>query len=143
MRQSRFESQAMVRSSTVEQAILMESELAVYPYTGSDNFVQHCSAKDGIGLGKNAAAIRLDPSLRKGSTSATETFGNPCLLAPKEEQAKEFDVANVEVWALTPSDNVKDAERLELTSFFQQHQQEERRRKLDLFGILVGGPKRK
>lgn len=143
MRQSRFDSQALVRSSTVEQAILMESELAVYPYTGSNNFVQHCSAKDGIGLGENAFAIRLDPSLRKGFTAASEAFGNPCLLAPKEQKAVDFQVANIEVWALTPSDNVKDAEHLELTSFFQQRQQEERQKKLDLFGILVGGPKRK
>lgn len=143
MRQSRFESQALVKSATVEQAILMESELAVYPFTGSNNFVQHCSLEDGIGLGENAAAIRLDPSLRTGSAAPSETFGNPCLLDPKEEKSLNFQVANVEVWALTPNDNVKDAEQLELTSFFQQQKQEERHKRLDLFGILVGGPKRK
>jgi TLD len=143
MRQSRFESQALVRSATVEQAILMESELAVYPYTGGNNFVQHCSAGDGIGLGDNALAIRVDPSLRTGSTAASETFGNPCLLDPKEEAFRTFQIANLEVWTLTPHDTVKEAEQTELKAFFQQRQREEHKNRLDLFGILVGGPKRK
>ncbi|CAB9524948.1 Oxidation resistance protein 1 [Seminavis robusta] len=143
MRQSRFESQALVRSATVEQAILMESELAVYPFTGANNFVQHCTPSDGIGLGDNASAIRLDPSLRTGSTAASETFGNPCLLDPKEETSRSFEVANLEVWTLTPHDTVKEAEQTELKAFFQQRQREEHRNRLDLFGILVGGPKMK
>ena len=115
----------------------------MYPFTARNNCVQHCSAEDGLGLGENAAAIRLDPSLRTGTTTASETFGNPSLLSPKETVPVSFQVANIEVWALTPHDNVKDAEQLELTKFFQQRQQEERHNRLDLFGILVGGPKRK
>jgi len=142
MRQSRFESQALVRSATVEQAILMESELAVYPFTGRNNCVQHCSTGDGIGLGENAAAIRLDPSLRSGSTAASETFGNPCLLDSKSETPVSFQVANLEVWTLTPHDTVKQAEQAELSSFFQtQHHQHEHTSRLDIFGVLLGGPK--
>ena len=139
MRQSRFDSQALLRSATVEEAILMESEMAVYPFTGSNNFVQHCSVDDGIGLGENASAIRLDPSLRTGSTASSETFGNPCLLDPKQERVT-FAVANLEVWTLTPHDTVKEAEKEELTTFFQQCHHENNKR-LNLFGILVGGPK--
>lgn len=139
MRQSRFDSQALLRTATVEEAILLESEMAVYPFTGSNNCVQHCSADDGIGLGENASAIRLDPSLRTGSTAASETFGNPCLLGPKEERVT-FKVANLEVWTLTPHDTVKEAEKEELTTFFQRCEDENSIR-LNLFGILVGGPK--
>ena len=136
MRQSRFDSQALLRNATVEEAILMESEMAVYPFTQSNNFVQHCSVHDGIGLGDNASAIRLDPSLRTGSTAASDTFGNPCLLDPKKERVN-FTVANLEVWTLTPHDKVKEAEQEELATFFQQCQHESNKR-LNLFGILVG-----
>jgi len=139
MRQSRFDSQALLKTGTVEEAILMESEMAVYPYTGSNNWVQHCSTDDGIGLGENASAIRLDPSLRSGYTCASETFASPCLLDPKQERIN-FDVANLEVWTLTPHDTVASAEQEELSRFFQQCQTEENK-KLNLYSILVGGPK--
>lgn len=139
MKQSRFDSQRLVRSSTVEQAILMESELTVFPYNGRNNCVQHCGTEDGIGMGEHMSALKIDSSLRSGFTGSSETFGNPCLIDPKENKVN-FQVANLEVWTLTPYDNVKDAEEAELTTFFQRDNRGQEK-SLNVFNILVGGPK--
>lgn len=133
MRKSRLESQ----KANVAQALIMESELVVFPFTGRNNDTQSCSV-DGIGFGEGTNAIRLDVHLRHGKTAPSETFGNPCLTDSRKE-SDEFEIANLEVWTLTPKDNIKDAARAELSGLFLEGQRDDN--SLNLLGILTGRAK--
>ncbi|KAG7364213.1 TLD domain containing protein [Nitzschia inconspicua] len=82
-------------------------------------------------------AIKLDKSMRTGTTSSSETFGNPCLVK-RESKGEAFKVANIELWSLTPHETEDEADRAEMRSLFL----EEKRlaeSNLNLIEILVGG----
>lgn len=160
MRRSRNEA---VRS-IVEQ-ILLESQMDVFPFTGRNSMVQHCT-KYGIALGHTelldesigkgekddvdgkecesdsagasfGLAIKLDQSFMNGTTSSSETFGNPCLVK-RESRGEAFEVANIELWTMTPHQTEEEADRAEMRSLFL----EEKRHagsNLNLIEILVGG----
>lgn len=144
MRHSRNEPCA----SIVEQA-LIESKMDVFPYTYRNQHVQLCTterialgdieiegmATEGTHYGN---AIRLNGTLTSGSTSTSETFGNPCLIHT-DKRGQEFEVANIELWAMTPHSTTVAAERAEMKSLFL----EEGRiagNKLNLLEIIVGAP---
>jgi hypothetical protein len=144
MRQSRNEP----CPSIMEQA-LTESKMDVFPYTYRNQHLQLCTterislgdieiegmATEGTHYGN---AIRLNGTLRSGSTSTSETFGNPCLIHT-DKRGQEFEVANIELWAMTPHSTVEAAESAEMKSLFL----EEGRiagNKLNLLEIMVGGP---
>lgn len=163
MRRSRNEAV----SSVVEQ-ILMESQIDVYPYTGRNNMVQLCTKDcialghgelqdesiGGKGIKEDAEekaveidsqtsvdfyglAIKLDKSMMRGTTSSSETFGNPCLVN-RGSRGETFEVANIELWSLTPHSTEEVADRAEMRSLFL----EEKRHagsNLNLIEILVGG----
>jgi hypothetical protein len=106
--------------------------------------VQSCSLSDGIRLGQNELlpivptsppqtddninsqawdgehyghAVAIDPQLRAGSTSTSETFGNPCLVRG-DRRGDTFDIVNLEVWTLTAHGTVEEAEHAELERLF-------------------------
>jgi len=157
MRRSRNET---VKS--VMEQILMESQIDVFPFTGSNNMVQLCTA-DGIGLGHGEVeddivvgastdredemdnngktehygyALKLDKSMATGTTSSSETFGNPCLLQ-REKRGETFEVANVELWSLTPHETVEEADQAEMRLLFLQENRNSANN-LNLIEILVG-----
>jgi len=81
-------------------------------------------------------AIKLDKSLATGSTSSSETFGSPCLIE-RERRGEMFEVANIELWTMTPHESIEDADQAEMKALFL----EENRltdTKLNLIEILVG-----
>ena len=80
--------------------------------------------------------LYLQADLLRGSTSTSETFGNPCLVNDTLRGAR-FDVENVEVWTLTPHDTVEQAQDSELSSLFLEGDYP--KKDLNLLGILVGG----
>ena len=164
MRQSRFEP----CESVVEQ-ILMESKMDIFPFTSQNNKVQS-STTTGIALGygevlieeekmmevkqndidetkKSVAnntnhyghAIKLDKSMTSGSTSSSETFGSPCLIE-RESRGKIFEVANVELWSLTPHDTVEEADQAEMKILFLEEENRHNDNSLNLIEILVGAP---
>ena len=146
--------------SVVEQAVL-ESELEVFPLTGANEFVQLCR-RDRIGLGGGEVeildvgngsnedrelvsegsdqhygfAISLAAELNWGTTSTSETFGSPCLTR-RESRGAKFDVANLEVWAMTPYDTVGEAEQDEASRLFF-YEEEVKKSKLNVMKILMG-----
>ena len=156
MRRSRLET----AGKSVWQQICQESEIQVYPYRTGNVAVQYCSNKClmlGQGeiipspkkhnpekpppsnVGKHYGyALYLDKDLTSGSTSSSETFGNPCLLDSTKRGAR-FTVANVEVWTLTPHTTVADAEQSELSNLFLDGGRDSAHR-LNFMNILVGGP---
>jgi hypothetical protein len=83
-------------------------------------------------------ALYLDKDLKSGTTSSSETFGNPCLLDGTQRGAR-FNVANIEVWTLTPHTTVADAEQSELSNLFLDGGRDSAHR-LNFMNILVGGP---
>jgi hypothetical protein len=131
-------------SSILEQ-VHNESEIQVYPYRSGNTALQHCS-KNGIMMGQGELlpathpgehygfALYLDPSFKKGTTSTSETFGNPCLVS-MEERGATFEVSNIELWTLTPHASIEAAERAELSTLFLDGG----RKNLNLLDIIVGG----
>jgi TLD len=77
-------------------------------------------------------AIHLDQFLGSGSTSSSETFGNPCLIH-QNNRGQKFNVANIELWAMTPHETIQDADKAEMKTLFHQSNN------LNLIEILVGG----
>ena len=145
MRRSRLHT----TQSIVEQAT-QESEIQVYPYRVGNVAVQYC-AKDCLMLGQGELlpndlggnhyghGICLDASLLHGTTSTSETFGNPCLVNPDERGAC-FDVSNIEVWTLTAHQTVAEAEQSELSTLFLTDSRDGKDDNLNIMKILVGGP---
>jgi TLD len=82
-------------------------------------------------------ALYLDKNLQTGTTSSSETFGNPCLIDDTRRGAK-FTVANIEVWTLTQHDTVAAADQSELSNLFLDGGRDSKR--LNFMNILVGGP---
>ena len=143
--------------SIVEQ-VLMESKFDVFPYTGQNSHVQRCSIETGMILGEGELdeqstggdhsstggdhfghAIRLAPSMEEAWTSTCETFGSPCLV-PTDRRGEKVEIANVELWALTPHRSIESAVTAEMRNLFLAETGGPTDKNLNLFEILVGGP---
>ena len=143
MRRSRLEA-----TRSIVQQVCQESEIQVYPYRTGNVAVQYCS-KDCLMMGQGELlpsnkpgkhyghAIYLEADLLQGSTSTSETFGNPCLVDGDLRGAR-FEVSNLEVWTLTPHETVAEAEQSELSMLFLTGGRSVKN--LNLMDILVGGP---
>jgi len=156
MRRSRLET----AGKSIVQQVAQESEIQVYPYRTGNAAVQYCSKKclmlgqgeiipsptlhnpdkpKPVRTGKHYGyALYLDKDLQHGTTSTSETFGNPCLTDTKARGAH-FNVSNIEVWTLTPHDTVEEAEQSELSNLFLDGGRDSSHR-LNFMNILVGGP---
>ena len=77
--------------------------------------------------------------MTSGSTSSSETFGSPCLIE-RESRGKIFEVANVELWSLTPHDTVEEADQAEMKILFLEEENRHNDNSLNLIEILVGAP---
>ena len=111
-------------SSTVEEQIELESGLQVFDWSGKNRNVQSVSGADGE-LVIGGGGPDEDPSQGGGSgititADISSGFSEPCLtfespFIPTLEGKKDpFEIANMEVWSLTPVDNLEQAEQLEL-----------------------------
>jgi hypothetical protein len=148
-------------NSLLEQAQL-ETELDVFPVATehASAGIQGCQLQHGLALGKvtngidimspsslSSYALFLRHDLRLGHTSSSDAFKNPCLIledngdndSASDHHTRKiqmfFEVANIEVWTLTPFETESEAEQAELASFFLQDEQ----RPLNLLSILVHG----
>lgn len=128
--------------SLFEQAQL-ESEIDVFPYNGSNTYIQLCT-KDKIALGGGSRlnlnsdsvhsitedyaddtadvflewsnygfGLALDDLLLHGTTSPCATFGNSNLVNCSDS-GELFDVLNLEVWAFTSAQNEHEAQQSEM-----------------------------
>eukprot|EP00977_Amphora_coffeiformis_P001984 scaffold375_cov157-Amphora_coffeaeformis.AAC.4 len=148
MRRTRAQDIATTPASIYQQA-MQESEIQVFPYRTGSMAVQYCS-KECLMLGRGEVlqpnnqksgkhyghGLYLEANLMKGSTSTSETFGNPCLVDDSLRGSR-FQVANMEIWTLTPHATINEAQRSEFASLFLEGNREEK--DLNLLGILVGG----
>jgi hypothetical protein len=148
MRRSRAQSTATSPASMYQQA-MQESEIQVFPYRSGSMAVQYCSQQC-LMLGKGEVlqpsnqkggkhyghGLFLEANLLKGSTSTSETFGNPCM-TDDSLRGSRFEVANLECWTLTPHSTINEAQRSEFASLFLENRRGEK--DLNLLGILTGG----
>jgi hypothetical protein len=131
---------------SVMEQVLRESKIDVYPYTSKNNKIQFC-CKEFLALGEGELediqvqggthfgnAIRLHRSMASGSTSTSNTFDNPSLIHT-DKRGEEFNVANIELWALTPHTSLEVAVRSEMRSLFLE--EERKTKNLNLLEILV------
>mmetsp|Transcript_133991 Transcript_133991/g.387804 ORF Transcript_133991/g.387804 Transcript_133991/m.387804 type:complete len:576 (-) Transcript_133991:704-2431(-) len=135
--------------SIVEQ-VLLESQIDIFPFAGQNAQVQRCS-EEGLVMGEGEVeelseegehyghAIRLAPSMEEAWTSTCETFRSPCLV-PTDRRGEHVDIANVELWALTPHTSVESAITAEMKELFLSENRGPTEKNLDLLEILVGGP---
>ena len=124
--------------ATVSEQIALESNVEVFPWTGTNHNVQYISReattlalgggpseKDGD-ANINAAvndngiadtkswgfALALNEDLSRGTSGHSTTFDNPSLFGDV------FEVANVEVWTLSPTEDLEQATNIELSRQF-------------------------
>ena len=125
--------------STVLEQIALESNVEVFTWTGANRNVQYISHEAStLGLGggpledsDNAAninpavdddgkvdtkswgfAFALNQDLSRGTSGFSTTFDNPSLFGDV------FEVANVEVWTLSPTEDLEQANNIELSRTF-------------------------
>jgi hypothetical protein len=110
--------------STVEDQIALEHTLDVFSWSGKNRNVQSLVNSDGqliIGEGApgdedpragGGCALTIRSDMINGFSDPCFTFECPSLST--EGGGDTFEIANLEVWALTPVDNLQQAEKLEL-----------------------------
>lgn len=98
-----------------------EGDVSVYRWTGENDDCQllsHDRIAAGGGMmtnGSDGFGFILQDNLSTGSSSPCLTYGNPCLISTADGR---FEVANIEVWAMTPFLFSADAERSQATIRF-------------------------
>ena len=124
--------------SKVSEQIALESEVEVFTWTGANRNVQYISreattlalgggpSEDCGDTNMHAAvsddgkvdtkswgfALALNQDLSRGTSEPSTTFDNPLLFGDT------FDVANVEVWTLSPTEDLEQATNIELSRQF-------------------------
>jgi TLD len=109
---------------------MRKSSIQVFPWTGHDQFIQHCSTKgiaigggsgseveenksnksDSWSLSSSSIGLLLDGDLMSGETNPCSTFANTTLLC---DDKSTFEILSIEVWTLTPCMTVENALELE------------------------------
>jgi hypothetical protein len=110
-------------------------EMEIYPYTGADDLVQHCSdASLAVGGGDwieqecpyqgepKGFGLMFDRDLAMGETNSCATFANPRLCG-RTKTSNDFHISNMEVWTMTPCISLEEAQKLELHKLFVEEQQ--------------------
>ena len=109
-----------VNLEALQEAAAKEGDVEVFRWTGANDECQLLShnriaAGSGIIDGGDGFGFIIDDELSRGSTSSCATYENPPLVSSENGR---FEVANLEVWAMTPFLFVSEAESSEATIRF-------------------------
>jgi len=105
-----------VCNSVLDQAQL-ESDIEVFAWTGTNYLTQLCT-NEKIALGGGGGfGLVIENNMLHGQTNKCATFGNPPL-SKEHENGTSFEIVNLEMWTMTPCNNVIEAEKLELAKLF-------------------------
>ena len=107
--------------ATVEDQVALESTVQVFEWTGSNRNVQSLHSQDSsllLGGGgpdsdptlSGGSALTIEANMEQGFSDASVTFDSPVLCG----EGGMFEIANLEVWTLTPVNCHELAQRLEL-----------------------------
>lgn len=114
-------------TSVFDQANL-ESDVDFFPWTGSNYLVQYCS-KERLALGggnsrkvsNGGFAVAIESTMLYGTSVQSGTFDNPPL-SKVHQDGTPFEIVNMEIWSMTPTNSEAEAERLEMaTLFLEEH----------------------
>jgi TLD len=106
---------------TVENQVILESNVQVFPWSGKNRNVQYLHSTDSpllIGGGgpdndptiTGGSALSISATMDHGFSDPSITFDSSVLCG----DSGMFEIANIEVWTLTPANQHEQAERLEL-----------------------------
>ncbi|KAG7354787.1 TLD domain containing protein [Nitzschia inconspicua] len=113
---SELDENSLQDDETLDEIYRREGEIEVYPWTGANDECQIFSdTRIGAGGGGDGFGFMIVDGLWRGSSSPCSTYDNPCLVSSSDGT---FEVANLEVWAMTPFLLVEDAERSEASRQF-------------------------
>lgn len=115
------------RCVSVEDQVELERDIDIFGWSGRNRNVQFVpndmselkiggggTVDEDTGLERETNfgfGLVLESDLSKGYSDKCETFGNP---SPSIHGGLSFDIANVEVWTMTPVECIEMAEQLEL-----------------------------
>ena len=109
-----------------DEQVENEEQIDIFKWSGENEMCQlFCHDKIAVGGGNsdNSKGVGfgfiIGDQVYRGSSSECKTYGNPILTTDSEGGGK-FEVANLEVWALTPFLLEADAERSERASLFRK-----------------------
>lgn len=109
-----------------EEPMRIDTDLEVYPYSATDNYVQRCTDEElivGGGLWSDdnkcpydqysGRGLVINSDLSKGTSGSCSTFANPSL-SKLYQNGDSFEIKNIELWTYTPCMSVVEAEKVEL-----------------------------
>jgi hypothetical protein len=125
LKKSRF-----TRCASVEEQVQLESDVEVFEWSRENRNIQSWTGMKGeiiVGAGgyeddpeKDAkefgSGLSISADLTRGFSEKCLTFNSPPLATRSNDGV--FNIANIEVWTLTPVLSVEEAERLELSRQF-------------------------
>lgn len=108
-------------TSALDQARL-ENDIEVFSWTGSNYLTQLCD-EDKIALGGGSIGnsdhdgfgLLIESDILNGESNPCATFNNPSLCHSNESG---FEIVNLEVWTLTPTLTVEEADKMEMARLF-------------------------
>jgi hypothetical protein len=118
-------------TKSVQDQAKLEGEVAFFEWSGENRNVQRLvnansdliiggggpdNDEDDVAVEDDSlfgSGLVLAPDLTRGHTHSCLTFGSPALI-----HGEEFEIANIEVWTLTPVDTLEQAEKVELSRHF-------------------------
>ena len=114
---------------SIEDQVELESDVEFFAWSGKNRNVQRLvnheselmlggGGEDGSDDQKEdafGAGLMVAPDLSHGFSYPCQTFGSPSLPPSAEDR---FDIANMEVWTLTPVESLDQAEKVELGRHF-------------------------
>lgn len=111
------------RSLSAIDLASLESDGEVFPWTGRDRLIQHCTS-DRIAVGGNSEndggsgfGLVIEKNLLRGTSNFSTTFNSPPL-SQIRKPGESFEIVNMEVWTLTPCMDVHEAEKMEFGRLF-------------------------
>ena len=121
-RRSTVSPESPVDQKTLDETAIAEGDIDVFHWTGENDLCQLLTDEKiacgggTVGTG-DGFGIVLEDNLLRVSSSPCVTYDNPCL-SPDPSLDCTFEVANMEVWSMTPHLFVSDAEKAELQMQF-------------------------
>lgn len=107
---------------TLNEIAKKEGDVEIFRWTGENDDCQlfsseRIAAGSGMVDGGDGFGFIVEDHLTQGASSPCLTYDNPCLVSSADGR---FEVANMEVWSMTPFLFAADAEKCETTVRFIQ-----------------------
>jgi len=111
MRKKRRSTEGVMDEEMLDLVAREEGEIDIFNWTGENEDCQLLSdERIAVGSSKNGFAFAIEEGLWRGSSTPSQTYDSPQLVASPDGT---FKVANIEVWTMTPFLFTHDAEQMD------------------------------